>query len=81
MGRLLFATSGDSKLIALMMEAASISKTSVNFYQNARRNNPQDSHLENLSTLDLPLKGFLAYRLFSWDSPNYQHDEMYLVLF
>jgi hypothetical protein len=31
--------------IALMMEAASTSVTSVNFYQTARRNNPEDSHL------------------------------------
>jgi hypothetical protein len=32
-------------LIALMMEAASTSETSVNFYQNTRHNNPEDSHL------------------------------------
>jgi hypothetical protein len=32
-------------LIALMMEAASISETSVSFCQTARRNNPEDSHL------------------------------------
>jgi hypothetical protein len=33
-------------MIALMMmEAASTSETSVNFYQTTRRNNPQDSHL------------------------------------
>jgi hypothetical protein len=32
-------------LIALMMEAVSTSKTSVNFYQTTRRNNPEDSHL------------------------------------
>jgi hypothetical protein len=31
--------------IALMMEAASTSVTSVNFYQTIRRNNPEDSHL------------------------------------
>jgi hypothetical protein len=30
---------------ALMMEAASISETSINFYQTTRRNNPEDSHL------------------------------------
>jgi hypothetical protein len=29
-------------LIALMMEAASTSETSVNFYQTTRRNNPED---------------------------------------
>jgi hypothetical protein len=28
-----------------MMEAASASETSVNFYQTARRYNPEDSHL------------------------------------
>jgi hypothetical protein len=31
-------------LIALMMEAASICETSVNFYQTTWRNNPEDSH-------------------------------------
>jgi hypothetical protein len=31
--------------IALMMEAESISETSVHFYQTTRRNNPEDSHL------------------------------------
>jgi hypothetical protein len=38
------------RLFVLLMEAASISETSVNFYQTTRRNNPEDSHLEdNLS--------------------------------
>jgi hypothetical protein len=32
-------------IIALMIEAASTSEMSVNFYQTTRRNNPQDSHL------------------------------------
>jgi hypothetical protein len=32
-------------MIALMMEATSTSETSVNFYQTAPRNNPEDSHL------------------------------------
>jgi hypothetical protein len=31
--------------IATMMEAASTSETSVNFCQNTRRNNPEDTHL------------------------------------
>jgi hypothetical protein len=31
--------------IALMMEAASTSETSVNFYQTTWRNNPEHSHL------------------------------------
>jgi hypothetical protein len=34
-----------SKAIALMMEAASTSETSVNFCQTTRRNNPEVSHL------------------------------------
>jgi hypothetical protein len=32
-------------MIALMMEAARISETLVNFYQTTRRYNPEDSHL------------------------------------
>jgi hypothetical protein len=46
-------------MITLMMEAASTSETSVNFYQTTRRYNPEDSHLrtrrrENLkSYIDL----------------------------
>jgi DNA relaxase NicK len=38
-----------SSLIALMMEAASTSETSVNFYHTTRRCNPQDSHLHSLT--------------------------------
>jgi hypothetical protein len=33
------------RAIALMMEAASTSETSVNFYQTTQRNNPEDSRL------------------------------------
>jgi hypothetical protein len=33
--------------IFLIMEAASTPKTSVNFYQTTRRNNPEDGHLQN----------------------------------
>jgi hypothetical protein len=33
------------RVITLMMEAASTSETSVNFYQTTRRNIPEDSHL------------------------------------
>jgi hypothetical protein len=33
------------RVIALMMETASTSETSRNFYQTTRRNNPEDSHL------------------------------------
>jgi hypothetical protein len=32
-------------IIALMMEAASTSEMSVNFYQTTQRNNPEDGHL------------------------------------
>jgi hypothetical protein len=32
-------------MIALMMDAARSSETLVNFYQNRRRYNPEDSHL------------------------------------
>jgi hypothetical protein len=32
-------------VIALMMEAASTSETSVNVFQTTRRYNPEDSHL------------------------------------
>jgi hypothetical protein len=35
-------------MIALMMEAASTSETSVNFYQTTRRNIPEDNHLHLL---------------------------------
>jgi hypothetical protein len=42
-------------MTALMMEAASISETSVDLYQTAQRNIPEDSHLyarsrENLTS-------------------------------
>jgi hypothetical protein len=33
------------RVIALMMEAANTSETSVNFYQTTRHNNSEDSHL------------------------------------
>jgi hypothetical protein len=53
-------------LIALMMEAASISETSVNFYQTTRRNNPEDSYLhtrrrENLKSCFS--NGYSTYKL------------------
>jgi hypothetical protein len=31
--------------VTMLMEAASTSETSVNFYQTTRRNNPQDVHI------------------------------------
>jgi hypothetical protein len=33
-------------IIGLMMEAASTSEKSVNFYQTTQSNNPEDSHLQ-----------------------------------
>jgi hypothetical protein len=46
-----------SAIIALMMEAANASETSVFFYQTTRRNNLEDNHLhtrrhENLKSHD-----------------------------
>jgi hypothetical protein len=35
-----------------MMEAANTSETTVNFYDTARCNNPEDSHLQKLGTLE-----------------------------
>jgi hypothetical protein len=37
---------GTCCLIAVMIEAASISETSANFYKTTRRYNPEDSHLQ-----------------------------------
>jgi hypothetical protein len=35
------------RFIALMMEAASTSETSMNLYKTTRHKNPEDSHLRN----------------------------------
>jgi hypothetical protein len=35
----------NNRIIALIMEAASTSETSINYYQTTRRNSPGDSHL------------------------------------
>jgi hypothetical protein len=40
-------------IIALMMEAASTSETSVNFYQTTRRNIPGDSHLQIVTLTEM----------------------------
>jgi hypothetical protein len=37
-------------MMALMMEVASTSETSVNFYQTTCSNNPEDSHLQRKSS-------------------------------
>jgi hypothetical protein len=39
-----------------MMEVASTSETSVNFYQNTRRNNPEDSHPHGRWLCDLGIE-------------------------
>jgi hypothetical protein len=53
------------RFVALMMEAASTSETSVNLYQSTRRNNPEYSHihtrhLENLISHDLYFISFCS---------------------
>jgi hypothetical protein len=53
-------------IIALMMEAVSISKTSVNFYKTTRRNIPKDGHLhirrrENLKSHICDLDGIQTH--------------------
>jgi hypothetical protein len=48
----------------MMMEAASTSETSVDFYQSTRRNNPEDSHLRTLRRENLKshiMKLFMYY--------------------
>jgi hypothetical protein len=47
-------------MIALIMEAASISETSVNFYHTTRRNNPEDSHLHTRRRKNLKSHHYLA---------------------
>jgi hypothetical protein len=42
-------------IIALIMEAASTSETSVNFFQTARCNTPEDIHLQVYSSVHKPL--------------------------
>jgi hypothetical protein len=52
-----------------MMEAASTSETSVNFYQTTRRNNSEDSHLHPLQVMNqlhYTLKGGFLYGLDYW---------------
>jgi hypothetical protein len=43
-------------VLALMMETASTSETSVNFYQTAWRNIPEDSHLQENTYLKLVVR-------------------------
>jgi hypothetical protein len=46
-------------LIVLMMDTASTSETSVNFYQTTQRNNPEQSHLHTRRSENLKV----AYKL------------------
>jgi hypothetical protein len=48
-------------MIALKMEAASTSETSVNFYQTTRRNIPEDSHLHTRHRENLKSHLFTNY--------------------
>jgi hypothetical protein len=49
-----------------MMEAASTSETSVNFYQTTRRNIPEDSHLQNRRRENLKSHLEELLRLVKW---------------
>jgi hypothetical protein len=60
-----------SLVITLMMEAASTSETSVNFYQTTRRINPEVSHLITLSAADLEVCGrYLVQLITATTIPN-----------
>jgi hypothetical protein len=67
-----------ASLNALMMEAASTTETSVNFYQTTRRYNPEDNHrcthrLENLkSYLFKQVFLYVHFNCFMLESPGYQ---------
>jgi hypothetical protein len=54
--------------IAIMTEAASISETSVYFYQTSRSNIPEDSHFygENLSDIFIGINLLSVLRETSW---------------
>jgi hypothetical protein len=58
-------------IIRAMMEAASISETSVNFYQTIRRNNPEDSHLHTRRRPGTDLKIFLRLQFNVFSTPGY----------
>jgi hypothetical protein len=49
------------RFIVLMMEAASTSKTSVNFYRTTRHNTPEDSHVHMSSCLCFTLNVIISY--------------------
>jgi hypothetical protein len=55
---------------SLMMEAASASETSVNFYQTIRRNNPEESHFHSVVKLAYNLESTI--KEYSNPFPNSQ---------
>jgi hypothetical protein len=58
-------------IIALMMEAARTPETLVNFYQTARRYNPDDSHLRSLHRENL--KSYFVHDVeLKYQLSNYQ---------
>jgi hypothetical protein len=64
---------------ALLIEAASTSETSVNFYHTTQRNNPEDSHLYTRRRKNL--KFHLTYIYWFWSfvsSPQYAFVAWYL---
>jgi hypothetical protein len=66
----------NSDIQCLMMEAASTSETSVNFYQTTRRNNSGDSHLHTCRRENL--KPHLVNMLFScYSSAPQANDAQY----
>jgi hypothetical protein len=62
-----------ASIIALMMEAASTSETSVNFYQTTRRSISEDSHLQQKESLkqtalhNLPKRHFAPTVIYEGD--------------
>jgi hypothetical protein len=65
-------------LMALMIEAAKTSETSVNFYQTARHNDPEDSHLHTRRRKNLKSHIFTpVHILFTYLSKK-RHGENYI---
>jgi hypothetical protein len=64
-------------IIALIMEAAIKSETSVMFYQTSRRNNPEDTHLLNVYAIRFCFISIL-FKLFCY---SIKHAETYICVF
>jgi hypothetical protein len=54
------------RLIALMMETASTSETSLSFYQTAKHNTPEDTHLDTRRRENLKSHVMLVSSPFLW---------------